>query len=74
MSVVIGVRIPKRLKEEIEKLGINYSEEIRQYLEKRVCEERAKRIIARIEALRKKIKPIEENLSAELIREDRDKN
>ncbi len=74
MSVVIGVRIPKRLKEEIEKLGINYSEEIRRYLEKRVREERARRIIARIEALRKKIKPIEENLSAELIREDRDKN
>ena len=74
MSVVIGVRIPKRLKEEIEKLGINYSEEIRQYLEKRVREERARRLIARIEALRKKIKPIEENLSAELIREDRDKN
>ncbi len=74
MSVVIGVRIPKRLKEEIEKLGINYSEEIRQYLEKRVREERARRIIARIEALRKKIKPIEENLSAKLIREDRDKN
>ncbi len=74
MSVVIGVRIPKRLKEEIEKLGINYSEEIRRYLEKRVREERARRIIARIEALRKKIKPVEENFSAKLIREDRDKN
>lgn len=74
MSVVIGVRIPRRLKEELEELGINYAEEIRQYLEQRVREERAKRLIERIEVFRKRIKPIEENLSAMLIREDRDRD
>ncbi|MGC9130868.1 MAG: antitoxin, partial [Pyrobaculum sp.] len=41
MSVVIGVRVPRRLKEELEKLGINYAEEIRRYLEQRVREEKA---------------------------------
>ncbi len=74
MSVVIGVRVPRRLKEELEELGINYADEIRRYLEQRVREERAKRLIERIEEFRKRIKPIEENLSAELIREDRDEN
>lgn len=74
MSVVIGVRIPRRLKEELEELGINYAEEIRQYLEQRVREERAKRLIERIEVFKKRIKPIEENLSAMLIREDRDRD
>ncbi len=74
MSVVIGVRVPRRLKEELEELGINYADEIRRYLERRVREERAKRLIERIEEFRKRIKPIEENLSAELIREDRDEN
>ena len=74
MSVVIGVRIPRRLKEELEELGINYTEEIRQYLEQRVREERAKRLIERIEVFRKRIKPIEENLSVMLIREDRDRD
>ncbi len=74
MSVVIGVRVPRRLKEELEELGINYADEIRRYLEQRVREERAKRLIERIEEFRRRIKPIEENLSAELIREDRDGN
>ena len=74
MSVVIGIRIPRRLKEELEELGINYAEEIRRYLEQRVREERAKRLIERIETFRKRIKPIEEDLSARLIREDRDRD
>ena len=43
-STVLGIRIPKRLKEELERLKINYSEEVRKYLERRVREE-----IARIE-------------------------
>jgi len=72
MSVVIGVRIPRKLKEELEELGINYAEEIRQYLEKRVREERAKRLLDKIESFRKKISVIDDNLSAKLIREDRE--
>lgn len=71
MSVVIGVRIPRKLKEELEELGIDYAEEIRQYLEKRVREERAKRLLDKIESFRKKINVIDDNLSAKLIREDR---
>ncbi len=72
MSVVIGIRIPRKLKEELEALGINYAEEIRRYLEKRVREEKARRLIEEIESIRKNIRYIDENLSAKIIREDRD--
>jgi len=72
MSVVIGIRIPRKLKEELEKLGINYTEEIREYLVRRVREERAKRLIKEIEEFRRSIGFIKGNLSAEFIREDRD--
>ena len=72
MSVVIGVRIPRKLKEELDKLGINYSEEIRSFLEKRVREEKAKKIILEINEFRKNIKRIDENLAPKLVREDRD--
>ncbi len=44
MSVVLSVRVPKWLKEELERLGIDYSREIREYLERRVREELAKRL------------------------------
>lgn len=72
-STVIGVRIPRRLKEELEKLGIDYAKEIKCFLEKRVREEKAKRLIREINEFMGKIKPIGENLSARMIREDRDK-
>lgn len=72
MSVVIGVRVPKRLKEELNKLGIDYAREVREFLEKRVREEKARRLLKEIQDFRKKVKPVQDNLSAQLIREDRD--
>ncbi len=71
-SVVIGVRIPKWVKEELEKLGIDYSREIREYLIRRVREEKAKRLIEEIDRLSEKIGRVKGNLSSEFIREDRD--
>lgn len=71
-TTVIGVRIPQKLKEELEELNINYTKEIRQYLEKRVKEEKAKKLIKEINNFMKQIKPINQNLSAEMIREDRE--
>ncbi|MCD6513721.1 MAG: antitoxin [Candidatus Asgardarchaeum sp.] len=71
-STVLGIRIPKRLKEELERLKINYSEEVRKYLERRVREEKMKMLLEEIEKVRSKTKKIDENLSAKIIREDRD--
>ena len=72
MSVVIGVRVPKWLKDELERLRINYAKEIREYLEKRVREEKLKKILGEIAEIRRRIGRVEGNLAAEFIREDRE--
>ena len=72
MSVVIGVRVPRKLKEELEELGIDYTKEIKEYLTRRVREERAKRLVKEVKEFKSRLKPIRGNLSAEFIREDRD--
>ncbi|MGC9153641.1 MAG: antitoxin [Vulcanisaeta sp.] len=71
MSVVLSVRIPKRLKEELDRLGIDYAKEIREYLERRVREELAKRLNARYDELLRESPVISGNLAVEFIREDR---
>ncbi len=72
MSVVISIRIPKRLKEDLEKLGINYSETIRNLLEEVVRREKARRLRESMEEVSKKFKPIDGDLATQFIREDRD--
>jgi len=72
LSVVIGVRVPKWLKDELERLRINYAKEIREYLEKRVREEKLKKILGEIAEIRRRIGRVEGNLAAEFIREDRE--
>ena len=72
MSVVIGVRVPKWLKDELERLRINYAKEIREYLEKRGREEKLKKILGEIAEIRRRIGRVEGNLAAEFIREDRE--
>ncbi len=73
-SVVIGIRVPRWVKEELERLEIDYAEELRRYLIKRVREERAKRLIREIDELMESIGSVKGNLAAELIREDRDRD
>jgi hypothetical protein len=72
-TVVIGVRIPRWVKEELERLGIDYAREVREYLIRRVREERARRLIREIDELMESIGRVEGNLAARLVREDRDK-
>lgn len=72
MSVVISVRIPKRLKEELERLGINYSKAVREFLEELVRREKARRLREEMERLKQSIGVLEGNLVAEFVREDRD--
>ncbi|WP_054841710.1 hypothetical protein [Vulcanisaeta distributa] len=72
MSVVLSVRIPRWLKEELDRLGIDYSREIREFLERRVREELAKRLEARYEELLRDSPLIRGgNLAVEFIRENR---
>ena len=71
-SVVIGVRVPRELKEELDRLGIDYSKEIRGYLRRLVRIRRAEELIRRAEEIQRRSRKVEGNLSAEVIREDRE--
>ena len=73
-SIVIGIRVPKWVKEELDKLGIDYTREMREFIMKRLEEEKMKRLSSRMDQIRKRTKRVEGNLSALVIRESRDRD
>jgi len=73
MITVTGIRVPKKLKEELDRLNIKYHDEIRRFFEKRIREEKMKHIMKKIEAIRKQTEKTDKNTAAEFIREDRDR-
>ena len=74
MSDVIAIRVPKKLKDELQELNVNYSEEVREYLERRVKAEKLKQVIKEIDTFRNELgrKTGITQSSAEIIRKDRD--
>jgi hypothetical protein len=71
MSTVYSVRIPKRLKEDIEKIdNVDWQSETRAFLEKKVRKERLMAQLEKAREIRHKSKKTIS--SAELIREDRE--
>jgi DNA polymerase III delta subunit len=71
-TVVIGVRVPRWVKEELERLGINYNEEIRRFLLNQVKEKKMRELAEKMDKIRKRAKVVKGNLSAEVVRESRD--
>ncbi|MFP3166974.1 MAG: VapB-type antitoxin [Candidatus Nanopusillus sp.] len=72
MSTVISVRIKEEIKEELEKHGIDISQEVRKFLEELYIKVKAKEYVNKwIEEL-KDIKPSEEGFSTKSVREDRE--
>ncbi|WP_460024325.1 type II toxin-antitoxin system VapB family antitoxin [Infirmifilum sp. SLHALR2] len=71
-TVVLGIRVPRQLKEELERLGIDYAKEVREFLARRVREERARRLREEAEALAREIGRLSGNYAAEFVREVRD--
>lgn len=74
MSVVLSIRIPKKLKEEMDKLRgeINWAEEIRAYIEKRIRAYRKQKALEEISKEFEKLPESPKGLGARLVREDRD--
>ncbi|MGQ4915578.1 MAG: antitoxin [Candidatus Asgardarchaeia archaeon] len=66
---VFSFRIPKKIKEEMEKISIDGSKEIRKFIERKLKEYRKGEMLERAKKLRRKMKVIN---SAELIREGRE--
>ncbi|UXD21756.1 hypothetical protein IPA_07650 [Ignicoccus pacificus DSM 13166] len=72
MSVVISVRIPKKLKEEMDKLDVVWSEEIRKFLEMRVNELKKKKKLEEVKRILQGLPESPKSVATTLVREDRD--
>jgi predicted DNA-binding protein len=72
-SVVISIRIPRELKERLERLNVNISEVVREMLEKYVEEAEEKLLVEKLRRLRIRLAgKIDPATIARIIREDRD--
>lgn len=72
-TVIISVRIPRRVKEKLEKMDVNMSEIIRKLLEKYIEENETRNLEKRLGRLREHLMgKIDPNLIAMLTREDRE--
>lgn len=67
---MIHVRVPRRLKERLEELGVNISEEVRTLLEKRLHQLEMERLLEELRESLASEEPVSD--STPLIREDRE--
>lgn len=74
MSDVIAIRVPKKLKDELNELGLDYAEDIREHLERMVKRTKLRKVMKGIDEFRnglgKKVGMTAS--SAHIIREDRE--
>ncbi len=73
MSVVISVRIPKKLKEQMDMLKryVNWGEEIRRFLEKRVEEVRRMVVLEEVRNVIEQLPEVPRGTVTKYVREDR---
>jgi len=74
MSDVIAIRVPKKLKDDLQKLNMDYADDVRECLERKVKAEKLKRIMIEVDTFRNELgkKTGITKSSADIIREDRD--
>lgn len=73
MSTVIGVRVPKEVKEELDRLGVDYSEEVRRLFEEIIRRRRMEEAVEALRRFRSSIGEVEGDLAAEIVRGDRER-
>jgi len=71
---VVSVRVDKRVKEILERAGINVSKEIRRYLDELAWKIELRESIERLSQLLREIPPADKGFSARSVREDREGN
>ncbi len=74
MSVVVSVKVPRRVKEQMDKMksSVNWAEEIRNYILETLERERRVENISKVEEMLKGTRRLPKGSAAKLIREDRD--
>ncbi len=74
LSDLVVIRVPKKLKEEMKKININWSEYLRRQIEERIRKEKLKKLWKEIEEIKNKIPPSPtKDFSVKSIREDRER-
>jgi hypothetical protein len=71
---VISFRIPKELKKSIKELDINWSEEVRRFIEDKVKEYKKGKALEEIDSMLKNLPTPERGTASKYVREDRDSN
>lgn len=71
---VISVRVPKELKRMMKETNINWSEEIRKFIEKRIRECRKLRALEEIDSILSDSPEVKAGTAKSYVREDRDSN
>ena len=74
MGTVISIRVPEELKREMDRLRgeVNWSEEIREFIKRRIEEYRKKKIIDELVEYIKTLPEAPKGIAHELVRESRD--
>ncbi len=74
LSVTISIRVPKELKKKMDELRstINWSEEIRRYLERRIKEYEQLKAIEELEKIVESLPSCPRGTAAKYVRDDRD--
>jgi hypothetical protein len=55
MSDVIAIRVPKKLKDDLQELNLEYAEEVRIYLERMVKRKKLKQMIKEVDKFRNEL-------------------
>jgi len=71
-SAVVSVRVPPELRREMKKYDINWSEEIREFIKKRIEEEEKKRALQEVIEIVESLPGVPKGTAKKLVREDRD--
>jgi hypothetical protein len=73
---VVSVRVPRELKEKMRKYRdkINWSEEIRRFIENKILEAERENTLSKLEELIKQLPSVSRGTAARYVREDRDGN
>jgi hypothetical protein len=73
---VVSVRVPRELKEKMQKYRdkINWSEEIRRFIEDKILEAERENTLSKLEELIKQLPTVPRGTAARYVREDRDGN
>ncbi len=70
---VITVKVPKELKKQMKQVNINWSQYIRECVQKKIDEQKRREASAKLDEIRKRSKPVSEDELLSWIREGRER-